>query len=815
LLARGHPTVLVSEPRRIAARAAAARVAIERAWCLGNQVGYQVRFEHKVSPETRLRYLTEGILTRQLLSDPFLETVGAVVLDEFHERNIDSDLALALLREIRNEVRPDLIFLVMSATLDAGPVARFLGDCPIVHAEGRSHPVSVEYRPASRPASPESLEPLIRDWLDDRASTGHLLVFLPGLAEIRRLWRRLDCAADRAGALVLPLHSSVPAAEQDRALGPSTCRKIILSTNIAETSLTIDGVEMVIDSGLARVARYDAARSIDRLSLERISRASADQRAGRAGRTGPGRCIRMWSTRAQCGLDPTTPPEIERVDLSATVLALHSFGFTEPARFPWFEAPPADHLAAAERLLVMLGAVAGQPSRITPLGARMLELPVHPRLSRLLLAAADCGRMREGAAVAALLSEKDIALCGPFDPSPEPAARRSVMAPADILARLDMLADAEAARFAASLRSRGIDPSAARQAARLRDDLIGRQIHSRREVRHDPGPGSGGDEPIRKWLLLAYPDRVVKRRGAAGTGLMVGGRGARLAPGSVIREDAGYYLALDAREQGRDRAGEVTVSIASVIRVEWLEECFPESVRRERTTRYDDTRRAVMATTRLWYHDLLLREDTSPSLDAAVAGSLLFDALKHQASALFQANPRAAAWLARVEFLSRHVPELEWPAFDDAELARILEGACQGKTTLKEIEELDLVAHLESRLDSPQSRELRASAPEWILTPAGRRVRLTYESGRPPILAARLQELFGWTEAPRLARGRVPVLLHILGPNNRPVQVTDDLHSFWTVTYHRVRKDLRARYPKHAWPENPLAGQRGAPDRPE
>ncbi len=807
LLALENPTVLVLQPRRMAARAAAARVAEERGWRLGTEVGYQVRFERRFSPSTRLRFLTEGILTRQLLADPFLESIGAVVLDEFHERSIHTDLALALLREVRQEVRPDLVLLVMSATLDAQPVVRFLGDCPIVRVEARSHPVAIEYRPTPRPTSAEALVPIIQDWLHDPTAMGHLLVFLPGLAEIRRVQGRLAPLASESGAVVIPLHGSLPSSDQDRALQPSDRRKIILSTNIAETSLTIDGVTTVIDSGLARVVVSDPGRGIDRWSLGRISRASADQRAGRAGRTGPGRCIRLWSVRDERGVPAFDPPEIHRIDLSQTVLALHSWGQSDPTRFRWYEAPGADRLAAAERLLGLLGAVEGDPPRITPLGRRMLDLPVHPRLARLMLAAADAGQLRDGAAAAALLSEKDLVVRQTANPASKPLPTTDASAPSDVLVRLDRLAEAEAARFSPSLRSRGIDPAAARQVALLRDQLLRRVAMADRPAGlaatdRDVGP----TESILLWLLLAYPDRLVKRRGATGTGLMVGGRGVRLAPGSVIR-DAELYLALDAREDSRGGRREVQVSLASVVRLPWLEQHVPHLLRREASTHYDESRRRVISTTRLWYLDLLLREDANPTVDAEAAGLLLAAALRPQAARFFQDQPPVAAWLARIEFLRRSLPELNWPAFDDQELAGILEEVCRGQSSWDEVRPVNLVPFLQARLDPRQMRELAESAPESLTLPTGRRVRLSYEAGRPPVLAARIQELFGWTETPRLARGRVPVLLHLLGPHSRPVQITDDLFSFWTTTYHQVRKDLRGRYPKHAWPEDPLKHQ--------
>ena len=762
-----------------------------------------------MTSQTRLRFLTEGILTRQLLADPFLENVGAVILDEFHERNLNGDLALALLRQLKRDLRSDLMLVVMSATLDAEPVARFLDCCPIVTVEGKAHKISLEYRPASG----EAIVPLVEERLSDPGDSGHLLVFLPGLAEIRRVAKLLEPAASRAGALVLPLHGSLSAGDQDRVLRASNRRKVILSTNVAETSLTIDGVTTVIDSGLARHVRYDAERGIDRWELGRISRAAAEQRAGRAGRTGPGRCIRLWSERDQRGRPEFERPEIHRIDLASTVLALHAWGVADPRRFEWYDPPSAERLISAERLLVLLDGLAGDPLQITPSGREMLDLSVHPRLARLFIAARQVARAWEGATIAALLSEKDIRPRDGFATNCVDRARGDIAGGcSDVLDRLDLQAEAESARFAPSLRARGIDPAAARQVALVRDQLL--KSDRRPE---DAGLGTrdeADDEQMLKWLLLAYPDRVVKRRGADRTGVMVGGRGVRLAPQSVVR-DAELYLALDAREDRRAGTLEIQVSLASMVRLEWLEALFADYVRRERVMRYDESRRRVIGTTRLWYHDLLLREDVNPFVDPREGASVLAEAARPQAASLFQTNPQASSWLARLDFVRRALPELNWPDFNDALFAGLLEVICQGKTGLDEVERVELIPFLQTRLNPAQIRELQASAPQTLVIPSRRQVRLVYEPGKPPILAARVQELFGWTDTPRVARGRVPVLLHLLGPNNRPVQITNDLRSFWTTTYHQVRKDLRGRYPKHAWPEDPFqARSRLKEDRP-
>ena len=613
-LSADHPAVIVLQPRRVAARAAAARIAEEQGWCLGQEVGYQVRFERRFSPQTRLRFLTEGILTRQLLADPFLDNVGAVIIDEIHERSLHGDLALAFCAQVRQEVRPDLILVAMSATLDTDPVAHFLGDCPVVRVEGRAHEVSLEYRPADRPASPEALVPVIDEWLlgpRDRATSSSFFRVLPRSAELAR---RLEPAAARSGALVLPLHGSLPAEEQDRAIRPSDRRKIILSTNVAETSLTIDGVTTVIDTGLARLVRYDPERGVDRWELVRISRAAALQRAGRAGRTGPGPCIRLWSERDDRSRPAFEQPEIHRVDLSATVLALHAWGVSDPARFAWFDPPAPERLTAARRLLVFLGGLAGDPPRITPIGKTMLERPVHPRLARLLVAAREAGRAHDGAAIAALLSEKDIRVreSWPRPAQAVPGGRRPADCPT--LSTGSTCSPRPRRRgLRPSLRSRGIDPAAARQVARLRDELLGRH---RRGEGADSLRGSDSDaddEELLKWLLLAYPDRVVKRRGSERTGVMVGGRGVRLGPGIGRGRCRTVPGARRTRRPPRRHARGPGQPGQHRPALEWLEELFPGQMRRERLIRYDESRGRVISTSRLWYHDLLLREDSEPA----------------------------------------------------------------------------------------------------------------------------------------------------------------------------------------------------------
>ncbi|MEO6811112.1 MAG: ATP-dependent helicase HrpB [Isosphaeraceae bacterium] len=809
LLNQSQPALVMLQPRRVAARSSAARIAVEQGGELGREVGYQVRFERRIGPETRLRVVTEGILTRQILADPFLEGVGAVVLDEFHERGLHSDLALALVREVRDAVRPDLIVVVMSATLDAGPVARFLGNCPVLRAEGRTFPVEISYQPRQ---GGSRLPEQVGAALDQGASSadpGDVLVFLPGADEIRRTARHLAPLAEREHWLVLPLHGSLPAEDQDRALRPADRRKVVLATNVAETSLTIEGVSTVIDSGLARFASHDSARGLDRLVLGRISLASAAQRAGRAGRTGPGRCIRLWSQRDERGMPEFDEPEIRRVDLAGTLLTLHAWGQADPGCFGWYEAPPPESIAGAERLLVMLGALEAEGGSITPIGRRLAALPVHPRLGRLILAAALAGLRGEGAALAALLSEKDILNPPEFGPDlrrPAPGRGRS-----DLLVRLDLLAEAEHRRFAPSLRSLGIDPNAARRVSQASDDL-------RRLAKRLDGPaeraGEADEETLLRLIVLAYPDRVARRRSVdPASAVMVGGRGVRLAPESVVREPE-LFLALDPREARRGATLEARVRIASEVQADWLEEFFPDAVVRDRSVHFDEHRGRAVALDTVRYRDLILRQDDHGAVSAVDASTALAEALGRRALAFVREDQGASSWLDRLDFLRTWLPETPWPVLGDAELAEVVAIACVGRRTVDAVKSVPLVPLLKGLLTHAQGRLLDEQAPETLTVPSGNRLRLSYGPGRPPILSARIQELFGWTETPRVALNRVPVVLHLLGPHFRPVQITDDLRSFWATTYHQVRKDLRARYPRHSWPDDPLTAKAESKGRP-
>jgi ATP-dependent helicase HrpB len=813
LLAAGLPgsgRLLVLQPRRIAARAAAARIASERGWTLGREAGYQVRFENRSGPGTRIHVITEGILTRKLQADPTLEGVAGVILDEFHERSIHTDLAIALLREVRATIRPDLAVVVMSATLDPEPVSRFLGGCPVVTAEGRPFPVEVRHieRPDRSPLHEAAARALRDAW---GKSSGHALVFLPGIGEIRRAAREVEVLARSAGALVTPLHGSLTLDEQEEALRPSARRKIVLATNIAETSLTIDGVDLVIDGGLARVLRSDPRHGIDRLETVRISKRSAEQRAGRAGRLGPGKAIRLWTRAEHAALPDEDVPEVRRVDLASAVLELRSWGVADPRAFEWFEAPDGAVLERAEDLLAALGAVEGRHGPLTAEGKAMLAIPAHPRISRMLIAADASGRLVEGAALAALIEEKDI-VAGPGIRAPGGAGdRRPESGPSDILVRLDLLEEAERLGFRRDrLACIGVDAAAARGAARARDLILRAARESLRRGRDAPrdrtAPGARGDEgeaALLRALLHGYPDRVCRRRArGSDRGRMTGGRGVVLARESVVR-DADLFLAIDLDEGERGERLEARVWMASAVRRAWIEEAFPEAIRETAETAFDPGAEKVRTFSAVRYRDLPLEDPRERRPDAAEAERALAEAARERAADLFAANDEAAAWLSRVRWLRDWMPELGLPALGEEDLRGLAASACAGRTSLAEVRKADLGGIVQSALTREQAAAVGRHAPEEIAIPSGRRVKLAYEPGKPPVLAARLQELFGLERTPALAGGRAPVLLHILGPNYRPVQITQDIESFWRTTYAQVRKDLRARYPKHAWPEDP------------
>ena len=785
----GSGRVIVLEPRRLAARAAARRIADERGEALGNTVGYAVRFERCYGPKTRLLVVTPGVLLRFLLDDPFLGDIGVVVFDEFHERGLESDLALGMARLIQQTVRPELRLVVMSATLAAGDVARYLGDCPVVESEGRLFPVEIVYepKPESQPwplAAARAAERLL-----DR-SAGDLLVFLPGLHEIRQTGRHLEAAAASQNLAVLPLHGDLPAEQQDAALLPQSRRKVVLATNVAETSVTVEGVIGVVDTGLARSMVFDPAVGLDRLKLTPISRSSADQRAGRAGRTRPGLCVRLWSAMGQRARPEQTGPEIRRVDLAGAVLHLLCLGEKDVFRFPWPEPPPEATVTQALTLLRRLGALDGDD--VSELGRAMARLPAHPRIARLLIEGRRLGEPGRVALAAALLSERH-----PFARSlddPRPDHRRAATA-SDLLDRVEALEQYDQTGLVQTALGT-LNRGSARFVLHARDQFV-RSRSGQRETSSNRAARS--DEVIGRALLAAYPDRLARRRAPGDRrGVMVGGRGVRLGPSSGVNE-AELFLCLDV-DAGQT---ESLVRQASAVERIWLP---PDRSSTTTEVAFDVETERVTARRVTRFEDLILEETQTALPDGATTAHVLAAAaLVHLKSVLPPEDSPSAAYRTRVRCLRGWMPELNLPAFADEGLRDLLTTLSIGKRSFADLRKAPWLDALQAQLTHAQRQAVEREAPERLAVPSGSRIALKYEEGRPPVLAVRIQEVFGLRETPRIAAGRVRVLLHLLAPNHRPQQVTDDLASFWANTYPLVRKELRIRYPKHAWPEDPYA----------
>jgi ATP-dependent helicase HrpB len=836
----GAGEIVVLEPRRLAARMAARRVAEELGERPGETVGWQVRFEDVSSPRTRIRYVTEALLTRRLLAHPTLPGVSAVVVDEFHERHLQSDLALALLRRLHGGERPDLKLVVMSATLEAGPVARFLS-APSLRSEGRAFPVAIEFLAPAEAARDLRLEErvagAVRRALREEPD-GHVLVFLPGAAEIRRAREALEGAPafEASGVEVVPLHGDLPPDEQDRAVRPSSRRKVILSTNVAETSVTIEGVVAVVDSGLARVAAHSPWSGLPTLELRKVSRASAAQRAGRAGRTRPGRCLRLYTSHDHDSRPEFDVPEIRREDLAETALALASLGISDLA---WLEPPPPASWEAAGQLLRRLGAL-DSAERVTALGRRLLRFPLHPRLARLVVAATDAGAGAEGVLLAALLGERDIRErrdrfgMGAEVPASSGFTLDRATGESDLLELASLFEEAARARFAErKLRGLGLVPGAVQAVERARKQLARLAVRPRsstetsstehaapsrpRDSAQDrserPGGSTSTDHALLLATLSAFPDRVARRR-APGSGEVVlqGGGSARLAPESVVRE-APLLVTVDAEER-RARAGArpgtsgVLVRLASAVTQEMLLDLFPDALRYEEDVRWNAAAERVDAFERLVYEDLVLEESRAARVDPERAAAELASAALARGPRAFAAEGALDRLLARIGFTARHAPEsgLTSPSEDD--LAAALRAACAGRRSFAELREASLEGALLGRLDPPQRQALARLAPDRVTLPGGRSVTVQYETGdKAPWIQSRLQDFFGMSDGPRLAGGRVPLVLHLLAPNQRAVQVTTDLAGFWDRHYPALRRELMRRYPRHAWPEDPLSAQ--------
>ena len=732
-LVRGQ--VLVLEPRRIAARMAARRVALEMGERVGETVGYQVRFEEVRSARTRLDFLTEGILTRRLISDAKLSGVDIVVLDEFHERHLESDLALVLLRRLQATSRPELRLIVMSATLDAAPIARYLGGCPVLRSEGRLFELTIHHAPYSALPLEKQVAGAIENLLAERR-TGDILVFLPGAAEIRRAARECQPLAARHDLLVLPLHGDLSPAEQDRAVSPAAKRKVILSTNVAESSITIDGVTAVVDSGLARAASDSPWTGLPTLEIARISKASATQRAGRAARTAPGRVIRLYTLEDFHRRADHDAPEITRRELSELCLSLRAMGIANPRALDWLDAPPEKAVSRAEELLERLGA-SGVRAR------RMAHYPLHPRLARLVLEAVERGAGDEGCAAAALLS----------------SGARSESC--DLLRLIDSEWDGR---------------------TKQHFDQIRRLVRPPKQQKHDAAA-------LPLSILTAFPDRVARRRKDDQLLLAAGGS-AKLA----CEAHADFLVAIDIED--RSEHALPLVRLYCAIEPAWLIDLFPDRVREQSGVEWNRGAERVEAVSSLLYDELAIEETRSGAPDPEQAAALLAQRAVEAGIERFVDREELDELLDRIAFASQHAP---MPAVDVESALREL---CRGLKSFAELKSAaaSLVPLVEQRTNS---RRLNDIAPSRVRLPGGRQAKIHYEAGKPPWIASRLQDFFGMRETPRVANGKVPLVVHLLAPNQRPVQTTSDLAGFWERLYPQVRRELSRRYPKHAWPENP------------
>jgi ATP-dependent helicase HrpB len=777
----GDGQVVILQPRRLAARLLAARVASERKCRLGDEVGYQIRFENITSRRTRIRFVTEGILLRQLVQDPELRGISAVLFDEFHERHLYGDITLARALQLQASSRPDLKLAVMSATLDAGLLEKYLAPCSLLTSSGRAFPVEIEYLPKPIGGDGYPIWDLAADELERLApqTEGDVLIFMPGKYEIGRTISAIRASRVSDRFVVLPLHGELPPAEQDAALAHYQKRRAIVSTNVAETSLTIDGVQVVIDSGLARMARFDPRRGINTLLIEKISRASADQRTGRAGRTAPGRCLRLWTEREH--LDRAVP-EVKRLDLAEVVLTLKASGIDDIAAFRWLEPPEPQALGRAEQLLADLGAISS--AGITELGRRMLAFPVHPRYARMLLAAHEYRCVPAIALIAALTQGRNL--------------MRRLEGKQAREDREDVLGYAEKSRFDGQRCSRlGINAGAAREAAQLSEQFLA--------IARDEGLDLQGDEPkpgaIQRCVLAGFPDQVAVRldAGTLRCALVHARRGV-LARESTVH-DTRLLVASEIREiESSDKERQVLLTMATKIEEEWLRELFPESFREETRVEFDSVSRRVIGRRTTLFHDLLLRSDEFSAANEPAAAQLLAREVVAGTCPLKHWDNAVEQWLARVNFVAAQFPEMEFPRIDAAAKLLLLEQICQGAASYKEIKERPVWPTVKSWLNSGQQKALDDLAPERIKLASGRAAKITYsDDGAPPTIAARIQDLYDTPRGLSIGPGRIPLRIQVLAPNHRPIQITTDLETFWREGYPKIKKELQRKYPKHVW----------------
>lgn len=765
LLSITDKKILVLEPRRLAAVAASQRIAEENNWNWGQEVGYQVRFENQISPETRLIFLTEALLTRKMLKDPELKDIGIVILDEFHERSLHVDLAIGLLRELQQMSRPDLKIIVMSATLDAQMLSKFLDGCPIVNVPGKLYDMNFEnIKEAQLLKTDRTFIERVTEQVKKFASKErHTLVFLPGRGEIERCKEALSEWAQSQQRQLLSLHGQLSLKEQREVLQPSSIKKVILTTNIAESSLTVDQVDTVIDSGLARIQTLHPRTGFEQLSLSRISKASATQRAGRSARQYPGRVLQMWSSLDVRSMPDFESAEIQRSDLTETLLLLSQLGVRDFQNFSWIESPTALQIQRALRQLQNWDLL-DSDNKITSLGEKVSRLPLHPRLGRLLLAAQDLGAGLLGCEVVALLQDKDILRGTPNHDSREN----------DLIPRLELYR-----------KNTQAFPNIKKATEQLRQLLT--------------TIGSSSDlNLIPQFLLHAYKDRLChRRRPGENFGIMLEGRGVKLSDNSCVKK-AEFFFALDLMDG--ITAADTSVSLACAIDRTWIEREFKNEIQSKTEIIFDEQAQKLTRQECRYLQQMPLENPRPLPLTTEQIQQFLPQIVLSRWETVKNKNEDLKNWLIRYNY---YVQQKNLPALSPPLLQLVIEQACYNEKSFEAVAAKDFVSLLEMNSEEKTIKDFHRECPARLQVPSGKIFQLQYFEDKNPLLEVRLQEVFGWKNTPTVLNGKIPVTLSLLGPNYRPVQVTQDLESFWKKGYIEVRKELRARYPKHKWPEDP------------
>ena len=798
----GTGEIVVLQPRRLPTRLLAARVAEERGGKLGDEVGYQIRFDRVASRHTRIRFVTEGLLLRQMLSDPTLPGVSVLVFDEFHERHLYSDLTLARALEIQKRDRPDLKIVVMSATLEAGPLAAYLDPCAVLASSGRTFPVAIEYldKPVDTERTPvwqlaaDELDRLLR-----KHPEGDVLIFMPGGYEIARTVGALRAVLRESEWIVLPLHGELPPGEQDAAVARYAKRKVVVATNVAETSLTIDGIRLVIDGGLARIARHDPYRGINTLLVEKISRASADQRAGRAGRTAPGHCLRLWTEKEHALRPVAEAAEIRRLELSEAALSLKASGIGDLRSFAWFEPPEPRALDRAEELLRDLGAVDRQ-DRLTPLGRKMASFPMHPRYARMLLAADAYKCVRPVALIAALTQGRSLLL---RDVDKKTNENRDDLlggeTESDFFLLMRAWRYAEKANFAIEkCRALGIHAQGARQVLPVLENFLRIAQSQGLSIEDTPAPG----EAVQKCLLLGFSDHLARRLdGGTLRCEMVHRRRGTLVRESAV-QSAAFLVASEIREVNKGGDLQVLLSMATAVKEEWLRELFPDDFESAPEVLFDESLKRVVQKTRTVFRGLVLRESGEEEPDPDRAAAILAQKVIEGKMPLHGWDDAVEQWILRLNRLREWMPELGLPALTPEDRTILIEQLCHGATSYREIKDRPVWPAVKSWLSPQQQQWIDQYAPERVplqTSKGERKAKITYAAEAAPFLAARIQDLYHVSGEIRIASGRVPLVLHVLAPNQRPIQVTQNLATFWKEGYPKLKPELSRNYPKHEW----------------